>query len=286
MFSQEAKPSISAEIIMQGVKSSRLQWPAAKLELDIKYISHRRILTNSVTMRVDFSDEYRVFESISPKKNKGEKNLYNGDYAITYDGDQHLEIKTLGKVGSQYLFDPRLIGITASYSAGDNIYKRIPINEGEKNLKIVGEELIQGINTTVVVFTDKHEQVVKLWVDPSSDFKVHKYSLSTQMRSNVVRNIYNNNNFTWLPTTSKVHTYDTKTGELLSERLILVKDFKINKNPEINEQMGLSLIDPKIGTQIIDTRVHKLLGVWDGNKIVGVLPLPADAQPGGKKQLY
>lgn len=283
VFPQESKPPISAEIIVQGIKSSRLQWPASKLELDLKYISPRRSLTNSTSMSVGFVDEYRIFEGTSRGKihNKSSKNLYNGDYAIVYDGDQHLEIRTLGKVGVDYLFDPRLIGITANYGAHENIDERLPINLGEQNLRTVSEEIIDGFNAFVVEFTDKYDQNVKIWVGSGGDFKVRKYTISNTTRSSVVRNLYNNNNFPWLPTTSEVRTYNNQTGEIVGERLIVVKDFKLSNDPNINDKMGLSLINPNIGTQIIDTRVSKLLGVWDGNKIVDALPSPADKKPGG-----
>ena len=102
--------------------------------------------------------------------------LYNGNEVIRYDGFNSVTIQTLNRPASDYLFDPRLLGITTSCSWSDSLATALPHREALE-LRLVGRESVGSVMTWHVQAVDKFKRQIDMWIDESKNLQIHWYCL-------------------------------------------------------------------------------------------------------------
>lgn len=225
-------------------------------------------LINSSNVIFDYNGK-RVFEMINRQGTKKPiRILYDKEKVLHYDGNRSLTIRDLKDSSAEYMFDPRVLGLTTTYGWSDSLDGQLPLDEDQiKKIDWVGPGEVNGISVEIVEITDSYDQLRKIALDPKDNFKVYKYDLIfPSLKYNSSVSYYNNEHYDDIP--SKVITkYFDKSGNQTGERVV---NFDLTKRLDHvpPETWKISSFNLPVGATVSDLRISERIGYWDGKNIV------------------
>jgi len=185
--------------------------------------------------------------------------------AINNNGPYEVEIRNLNMQTADCLFDPRIIGISTEYSWEDTIQSCLLLNRVSK-VELIGKEKIDNKDTWHIRLTRERDFIVKdFWIDDKNNFRVYQfkecYGNDTNLKCRIAKSYYENKEYQWLPSRVEIETYDgiKRTIQILRTEA----DVKI---PET--KWALAGMEIPQNTPIVDQRIPKKIGRWDGNQII------------------
>lgn len=261
--------------LLEGVESARLQIPPSSLRL--KWFYRDSLVTNETLLSVDFDGDLRGFKATSTSVPTEYKTLFDGEKAICYDEKRgEVEFRTLMDQTSDFLFDPRMLGLTAYNAWMDGFGNCIPLEVKPNRVEVVGHELVGGLAAWHVRLRNTMpygDMVRDYWVDDKRGFRVYRMDWNgVQMYS-----YYDSPSYPWLPSRVVNKEYrHTGTGgsNLVVEHGFMLLDGKAHvRFPRTRWTLAGMAI--KRGVQVADFNSMRVLGFWNGAAIVPELPRPA-----------
>lgn len=253
-----------ALMILKGVESVREQIPPSRLA--IRSCTQTKTITNDYYYWVSFDGERRHY-----KRSDGIPfyAMFNGlDVIIsrtTKKRSYEVEMRNLNMQTSDCLFDPRITGISTGYGWEDTIQSCLLFNRATK-IELIGKEKIDNEDVWHIRLTRERDYLVKeFWIDDKNNFRVYQfkecYGNGTNLRCRIAKSYYENKEFQWLPSRVEIEADD---GIKLTIQILRAEaDVRI---PETKWTLASMEIPPN--TSIIDQRIPKKIGHWDGNQII------------------
>jgi hypothetical protein len=196
--------------------------------------------------------------------------LYDGEKVILYDGAGAVTIRDTSNPTSDYLFDPRLLGITTTYTWKGSLAKALPHQTALQSECIGREALPQG-SAWHVRMIDVYKQQIDTWIDDSHGFRVYRYDFAIpDLYTNTTVSFYENRDYPWLPSRVETRSYQPKNG-LRSERLITVLKAEANL-PAPEKTWTIAGVSPPNGSPVSDLRVKKRMGYWNNGTLTSNPP--------------
>lgn len=251
--------------LIQGIESAREQIPPSRLL--IKSITMVRNITNEHIHWVIFDKERRYY-----KRTNGPpvQTLFNGSEAIIYNGNSVI-IRNLDSGTADHLYDPRLLGITTSYIWYETFQSALPYRKSSK-IELIGQEKIEdkdAYHVRLIQPVRDQKRIIDLWIDAKNNFRVYRYEECSEPREmrncGITRSFYEYDNYPYLP--SRVETEDYVNGNLRFKTMTQIIYAEANvKIPETTWSLaGMEI--PK-NTPVSDVRISKLIGYWDGKRLI------------------
>jgi len=241
-------------MLLQGVQKARSQIPVSRLQLEMVYSGTTSSQTQQVV--VEFDRDKRRYTS----KNLGTCNLFDGSKVICFDGNQSVTIRDINKPTAIYLFDPRLLGVTTTYSWRETIANAVPVRD-LKQIELIGSEKIAGNLTWHIRLTDSFNQLKDLWIDSENNFKVYRYDFSVIGQTNSTLSYYEDTNYPYLPNRIETHYQTGKEVSALSISIL-----KPEKNVGLEKDIWtIAGVHPAVGAAVSDLRQMKRIGYWNGH---------------------
>lgn len=243
-------------VLLQGVEQSRLQIPASRLTAEMVYTNS--LASVSKQLVVEFDGNKRRY--ISSETKSGD--LFDGSQAICFDGKNSVTLRDTSDATANYLFDPRLLGITTTYSWGETIETAVPY-QNVKKIELIGSEQIDGLPVWHVRLIDSYDQQINLWIDSDHGFKVYRYNFSIFGETNSTLSYYENPNYPWLPSRVETSYRSGTNGSILSGRTISILKAEKAKLPE--NIWTIAGVQPSVGAAVSDLRIKQRIGYWNGH---------------------
>ena len=253
--------------LLQGVEAARLRTPPSRLWLEVVY--REPDTTSKPNLFIEFQGDARRFvkSNVGPEV----RILYVGTNVFLFDGGDSLTVRDITMTTSDYCFDPRILGITTSYSWQESLAKNLPYRDAT-SMETLGREPIDGKAAWHVRAIDSYRQKIDLWIDDQNGFKVYRYDFSIPGVTNSTRSHYDNAQYPWLPT-RMVTQYSERYDTIHSERLLSL--VKAEADVRFDESTWtLAGLKPPVGTSVSDLRTRKGLGYWDGTAVSRHPPRP------------
>ncbi|MGC8829010.1 MAG: hypothetical protein ACP5TE_04460 [Verrucomicrobiia bacterium] len=250
-------------LVIKGVQSIREQTPQSHIM--IKYEYQDPFIYNTYYLDVIFERDNRYFSYT----NSGilEKWSFNGSEVLNVIYDKHpsVGIRNLGDSFAAFIFDPRILGISAGMFKTDTVRTTLPYWKDGAVTELIGNDKINGRDVYHIKIRCSTNYIMEYWVD-CFNYRVYKH-IETVPNSyyRIVISEYDNS-YKWLPIKVIITQY-SKDDVIQWKNIINIISYEtnININKKIWTLTGLNA--PK-GADVVDHRIKQGLGYWDGKKIV------------------
>jgi peroxiredoxin len=190
------------------------------------------------------------------------------DYWATDEKPFHAKVDEVRKGTGNWLFDPRVLGLTPSPSAKDTIESCLSDNRVQ-SVDLVGQETVEGGSTwhLVMRFPKEWHCDRQFWVDARNPARV----LKQEFNGNTAYSRFSQTDPSDpIPVEVKeVHF----TGRELSRYEVCFVRRKARFNiPVDSATWTLAGLKMPVGTEIIDYRISRRIGYWDGVGLSQSLP--------------
>lgn len=262
-----AVPPPDAKALVMGVESSRLQIPPSKMRLHMVFETALSATHNNTL--VEFDGEERRFENIGSESS--ERGFFDGTQVGLFDG-RELTLRNITDATTDAMFDPRLLGLTVIYSWEDTLSGALPYRTAS-SIKMVGLEDVNGESAwhIQIINESPSPERVDLWTSKNEDFRVLKYQVSFDGGYDVAVSYYNQKS-SWLP--SMVKSQSFSSGGMLRFQLeVSILEARAYVDFPKNNWTIAGLQVP-VGTDIVDRRILRRIGTWNGN---GIQPEAGDS---------
>ena len=260
--------------LLQGVAARREQIPPSRLH--IREVWESPLWRNIEEHVVLFKGELRYY--VRTNANEVRRILWDGKDVLRFDGSQ-VNLRNLDTQTADYLFDPRLLGITTSFAWSARIADLL--HPGASRIELVGREQIDGKAAWHVRIED-NDCEINIWIDEKKSFSVYRFD--ERLRDHgfrTTRAFYDNQDYSWLPSRIDGQEFDAKS-QLICKRQISILDasaeIKVPKNTFTMAGLLSGVkFNPEIWVDIIDVRTHQIVGNWHDGRLAP--PLSRQAVP-------
>jgi len=267
-----ANDKSKALALLKGVEKERLKYDC----FHIRYEEHREETYQSSEQIVDFDKEKIRKEYLPGKSFAGMKSILLEDviYCMGSYDEKHVAIvphQSTNAYGAG-IYDPRMLGLTDMMNHNTSVGESL-LYKSRSNFSISREDL-NGRSVYVVECRDGERNGFahwKLYIEEPGFFLIRK-TVDAEWGKIQIDNDYSEQKF--LPFPTKVHIYrvapqkDESGREIVDfDRYITIKDVQIKKSfpPETFTLAGLN---PPLNSDVVDYRISRRLGYWDGEKLV------------------
>jgi hypothetical protein len=257
-------------VLLQGVEQARLQIPASRLIAKMVYTNS--LASVSKQLVVEFDGNKRRYLSGETKSG----DLFDGSQAICFDGKDSVTLRDTSDATANYLFDPRLLGITTTYSWGETIETAVP-HQNVKKIELIGAEQINGLPVWHVRLIDSYDQQINLWINSDHGFRVYRYDFSILGETNSTLSYYENPDYPWLPSRVETSYRSGTNGSILSGRTTSILKAEKAKLPE--KTWTIAGVQPAIGAAVSDLRIKQRIGYWNGHGLSQRADLEPEFEP-------
>lgn len=195
---------------------------------------------------------------------------YDGTQLMQYAEDMGSQVKDPSKGTPDFVFDPRLLGISVWLSLSDDLSDYLAYRDA-KSFKLIGREDVAGHPTWHVNVIDHYGQDKHLWVADGEHFRVYRSSLVSPYKRLEVESIYDDLAVkSPLPLAVTARDYDSH-GKLSRETRVTVDkaQYNVRVDPKSWTIAGLGM---PLGQMVVDERIHRVVGHFDGEGLTPQLP--------------
>jgi thiol-disulfide isomerase/thioredoxin len=185
------------------------------------------------------------------------------------------DVKDPAKGGGQYIFDPRCLGIRVSLSMWDTVEGCLPYHNSE-SVQLVGEESVEGASTWHVrVRRDSWEG--DFWLEKAHPIRVLKHTVNGSV---VVAKYDDANPADPIPIeVTETYLHGTRgDGKACSVTRFTRRNARFNI-PVDPASWTLAGLDMKIGASVVDDRLMRRIGYWNGTGLSDNLPSQTAKSP-------
>jgi hypothetical protein len=262
-----ANDNAKAFALLRGVVTERLKY----VSFHIRYEEHRAEEGQTSVQVVDF-DNGKIRKEHRPGRGfMGMKSILLEDYMyyMPVHNGNHIAIVSLQSVqaSGSGTYDPRMLGLSDMLS---HHMDAAMLYKNRSNFS-VSREYLNGRSVYVVEHQDGEENGFAHWkfyIEEPGFFLVRIVMESRASRIQI-DNDYSNRNFLPFPTEIRARRV-RKEGQreiVAFDRRITVQDVQI-RDSFPPETFTLAALRPPLNSDIVDYRINRRLGYWDGEKIV------------------
>ncbi|MEM0174339.1 MAG: hypothetical protein QXI16_07530 [Sulfolobaceae archaeon] len=253
----------------------REQIPPSYIKIKFESVNPFRRNLNYYEIYFDKESRYYYKSNI----NDMVKILYNGSEVLQYSSDT-VYIMSLSQSSSYPLFDPRILGISLlfwqSTIKSSLRYDKTCFINGVPYLAIelVGNDNIEGIDVWHIAVKTKDdisstENVYGYWVDVKNNFRVYKYEeYLPNIHHIIITSRYDDRVYKYLPTLVETKCFD-HSGKIKWHDKIEIIEAKCPVKIE-QKMWTVAGLNPRKGAEIVDLRIKKGIGYWNGTKVVAL----------------
>jgi len=283
----QAQNSPDPTSLLQGVESIRLQVPPSSLKIRTFYKD--ALITNETICWVDFDGNSRGFTTLSNTA------VHGKDYETVFDGerticnDMSANQVTYRNIHDQLpikLFDPRVIGLSTYNHWIDGVANTLPYRGEHRKIDLIGREEVGNLrawHVRLTILDASWNSVWDYWIDDAEGFRVYR----TDFNGVETYSYYENTNYPWLPSRVLGREYDQSrngTRVLTAQRGMQILEARANvKLPKSRWTLAAMKIKP--GTEVIDVDIHKVIGTWNGTRLVQDIGEPI-RKPRGRRGYF
>jgi RNA polymerase sigma factor (sigma-70 family) len=305
----DREPDPDPVVLLKNVAQARKQIVSGEMEFEVTQYDFGRPLdgTNQLQLKTVFDGEKRRFESfdreysyvlmgpdagtVTDAKRKelgldreatvraGLLTEFDSHHFTAYDGALLLDywetdgrpfqtkIDDPAKGSGTYVFDPRILGLTPSPGITDTIESCLASNGAPAQL--IGKESVEGV-ASWHVRVPSHQQsfTYDFWVDAGHPNRVVKQSFN----GNTVFSKYDvTKSNDPIPTEVWAVNFYTRERTRVETRYLRQRArFNVPVDPASWTLAGLNM---QVGTAVVDYRISRRIGYWDGSGLSENLPL-------------
>lgn len=261
----------SAHSLLRGARLARTKHHMIRMEFDIEYVSPPRKEKTECLVELDH-DKLR-FE-IMPGHSEGQVTIRTGDEFRGYYRGRNNDVAlydTAYSVGSRgdMAFDPRILGVNDVPLADATVEGSIHLDE-KTAAWVIGKEMLNGISTWRVSVASAGNLTIDYWIEEST-FRVHrkKMVVPNSLEISLESTFSESDKFSPFPIRVDVRR---KSGKRDRHTVYSIRkaDLKATFSPD---RFTLGSMDLPINTSIIDYRLMRNVGYWDGIGVV-MAPVP------------
>lgn len=205
--------------------------------------------------------------------------IRNGWEGATYNsywvGSSRAYVMPSAKGLSEYVFDPRILGISTDLSPSATPTSCLGY-ENCREIKTIGRETVNGWETWHVAVTTAIGTKLDFWVEDTAGFRVHRmqWDAVDLPLVNVCDSEYApDDKVSTLPKVTHIVRYakrDEKQKIAVGKLTVQIAQAEVA--PQSPPPGSLASLHLPIGTEVIDGRINKSMGFWDGATIVREMP--------------
>ena len=195
------------------------------------------------------------------------RTAFDGVQLLHFDGEGGANVGDPINAAPDYCLDPRILGITVTYGKDETVSSCLAYREA-KSIELVGPEKIDGVLTWHVLVIDKWGSQRHFWIEDAQGFRVRKREQIDENGGGffqhwVTLSDYVGNAAEQPLPIKIVTTRFERDGREISELTFhqVRGDYGIAVDPKAWTLAGMEL---PIGTPVNDSRVHRIVGHWDG----------------------
>jgi thiol-disulfide isomerase/thioredoxin len=204
-------------------------------------------------------------------------------YRETNGKPESTTITDPGEGSFTYVFDPRCLGLRPFLSAETSIENCLAYDSA-KAISLVGRESVEGTDCWHVSVESRYGGSLEFWIDATHPHRVVRQSdgLSIAVSKYDETHLAD-------PIPIEVKITETQDGKPLLEKRFIRSNTRINE-PMDPASWTLAGLKMKVGTDVIDSRISRSIGYWDGTGLskdrpsmaTPVKPTPARESSPGK----
>jgi hypothetical protein len=193
------------------------------------------------------------------------RSAFDGSKLLHYDGEGGANLSDLAQAVPDYCFEPRILGITATYLATETVPECLGM-DAAKSIENLGQDSIDGRSTWHVRVVSKWDSRLDFWIDESADFRVRKFErlddFGAIYQHWITRSTYLNDDKGTLPSRCETIRYDKANQPIRTVRFDQTgAKYGLVVDAKNWTLAGLSLPP---GAPVNDLRAHRRAGYWDG----------------------
>jgi hypothetical protein len=256
----------AAVAILREVEAQRMEVKQGRMEIELGYRRDGR--TASTQFEVVFAGENRIFRTIAPAE-RPVASAYDGVQVVAYDSGG-ATISNLSDDSVDYLFDPRTIGITGSYRREDTIRDCLGYVDAKK-VAIVDRDDKAEPPVQHVQVIDKFGQTRDFWIeDAMKSSRVVRYAFTSE-RGRKMSSVSTYAGESVLPESVETEFFEAMAPVPNGGRTF--KLLKFEKDTDVDaSDFGLAGLNMAVGTPVVDLRISRRIGYWNGKAVQPELP--------------
>ena len=198
------------------------------------------------------------------------RSAYDGMQFMQYAEDQGAYVKDPSKGSADFVFDPRVLGICGQYLMTHSVPTDLAYRHA-KSISLVGTEEVAGHPTWHVRVIRKHDLEYHFWIEDSADFVVHKCENIGPNTKVTIASRFDESRRPLAGMPNWVEVREDRHGR--PYRLLTITVDKSEYNVPVDPgQWTLAGLGMPIGEMVIDQRIHRVVGHFDGQGLTTSLP--------------
>lgn len=252
----------SAAALLRGAESVRLRCTSMRVELALNYKLPPPMA--NMDCLVEFDNDKRRFEVLTASSPFCGVVIVNANEVYAYRRQAHADVRLsdMGYVvgtSGDLAFDPRTLGLT-DLLAADTTVQACIWHSNQEDLQVLNNETINNVQTwrvRAVTPTASSDY----WIEEPS-FRIHKRTVTWPQGHTIIESKFDvddsKNPFPKLVQISR------KDNNHNLERQITVNSIELDANID-GERFTLASMDLPINTTVVDYRIQRTIGFWDGS---------------------
>ena len=259
-----SKPAAVA--LLRGVESVRLIEAPVRIEAIEEQIAPPPVVDLHYVLEVDGDKMMSNLLDVQQDKmpiSDGEVTLLDGREVHFHIRAEHSDVAVSdldgpGSIRGGFLFDPSVLGLSDILSPKSNVKNSLRYDFAE-SAEVLGQVDVNGVKAWHVKFGLK-DYVYEFWVEEPA-FRIHRKDITWPGTHVQIDLRYDADNQSPFP--SWIHCKRTINGQVERERIVTIKSFTIGVEfaPDHFTLKGMEI---PINTPVVDYRIQRRMGYWDG----------------------
>ena len=267
---REVQADPSALALLKGVEVERMKHEPVQARFTVQYINDDDFGTITRSYFAEVAGSSRRFEVFATDN----ANIFPVSVSILKDGEvYHYRHRESGSVRhydlaeavrrADLLYDPRVLGLVDNPTA-ETTARQCMLYDVYTDISLVGRAVINETNVWHVRCIHSTQATADFWIEEPS-FRVHRKQVEAARLNVTIDSTFDSNSVGPFPSEIRIKRFeDTKQ---VFNRIIHIEEI-VYGNPIPPERFSLTSMDLPINTDVVDYRVNRRLGYWDGEKLV------------------
>ncbi len=198
------------------------------------------------------------------------RSAFDGIQFMQYSEDMGAYVKDVTKGTPDFIFDPRTLGLSVWCDINKSVADCLAYRQA-KSITLVGREPISDVNCWHVHVVDSYGQNRHFWVGDDPSFRVYKCSfLAYGQRLEATSSYGEPGVDRTVPESVLTRKFD-RSGQVdrLTEITVIKAEYNVAVDPKLWTLAGLGM---PLGEMVIDERIHRVAGHFDGQGLTPRLP--------------
>jgi hypothetical protein len=257
-------------ILLKGVEAERMKYEPIQVNFTKEYVNDDDFGTITISSLAETARGMRRFENFSaenPKVFPGSVTIFKEDEVYAYrrtkgNGVNYYDLKEAMR-RADLVYDPRILGLVDLPSANKTVKQGLCYEVYTKQL-LVGRETINNTKVWHVHCIQEGLSTADFWIEEPS-FRIHRKQVEATRLKVVIDSKFDSKSVGPFP--SEFHIQRFEDDKQVFDRTVRITKI-VHGTPIPLERFTLASMDLPINTDVVDYRIHKRIGYWDGEKLV------------------